>query len=161
MERLNYRAMARMLESNGGKGYFDRGHLPWAPPVCSDAMKSRERAGGGFVSACGAVHWQPYGRGASRDPIDAMEGDWVEVALDRLGHTWRGMRVPFGVDNQAFQRSQVKGRSRAGRLMDIIRRIFFKQIEFGCVLELYWLSSEDNLLADLVSRDQVEEFGTM
>ena len=158
LERLNYRAMAQMLESNGGKGYFDRSHLPWAPPICSDAMKSRERAGGGFVSACGAVHWQPYGRGASRDPIDAMEGDWVEVALDRLGPTWRGKRVPFGVDNQAFQRSQVKGRSRADRLMDIIRRIFFKQIEFGCVLELYWLSSADNLLADLVSRDQVEEF---
>ena len=42
--------------------------------------------------------------------------------------------------------------------MVIIRRIFFKQIEFGCVLELFWLSSADNLLADLVSRDQVEEF---
>ena len=96
--------------------------------------------------------------GASRAPIDEMEGDWVEVALDRLGHTWRGMRVPFGVDNQAFQRSQVRGRSRADRLMTIIRRIFFKQLEFGCVLELFWLSSADNLLADLVSRDQIESF---
>ena len=158
LERLNYRAMAQMLDSNRGKGYFDRGHLPWAPVVCSDAMKSSSRTGGGFVSGCGAVHWQPYGRGASRAPIDEMEGDWVEVALDRLGAGWRGKRVPFGVDNQAFQRSQVRGRSRADRLMDIIRRIFFKQVQFGCVLELFWLSSADNLLADLVSRDKVEEF---
>ena len=158
LERRCYRTMAELLEAGHGRGLFDRSHLPWAPVVFSDASKSSTRAGGGFVSACGACHWQPYGRSAARGCIDELEGDWVELALGRLGEAWRGMRVPFGVDNRAFERSQARGRSRAERLMVIVRRMFFAQLRFDCIVELFWLSSESNLLADLLSRDRIEEF---
>ena len=82
----------------------------------------------------------------------------MECAAERLGAGWRGCRVPFGVDNRAFERSEVRGRSRAERLMFVIRRLFFLQLRFEFVLEMFWLSSEDNLLADLLSRDRLEEF---
>ena len=158
LERTNFRTMGELLEANGGRGWFDRSHLPWAPPIYSDACKSNTRAGGGFVSADGTCHWQPYGRAASRRVIDELEGDWVELACERMCHKWKGMRVPFGIDNQAFQKSQAAARSRAHRLAVIIRRLFFLQLKYNFVLEGFWVSSEDNLLADLLSRNDIERF---
>ena len=158
LERFCYRTAAELLTAGHGRGFFDRSHLPWAPAVMSDASKSARRAMMGFVSACGAMHFQQYGPSAARGCIDELEGDAVEAAAERLGAGWRGCRVPFGVDNQAFERSQARGRSRVERLMVVVRRLFFLQLRFSFVLEMFWLSSEDNLLADLLSRDRLEEF---
>ena len=158
LERNNYRTFAELLEAGHGRGLFDWSHLPVAPIVLSDAAKSRAWTGGGFVSACGRFHYQPYGASASRNPIDELEGDTFEVALERMGPHWRGMRVPFGEDNQAFQLSFVAGRSRVERLMKIVRRTFFLQIKFGCYIDMFWLASEDNFLADFLSRNRLEEF---
>ena len=44
-------------------------------------------------------------------------------------HLWRGCIVPFLIDNQAFQRSGVAGRSRAQRLNELLRELFILQIE--------------------------------
>ena len=71
---------------------------------------------------------------------------------------WGARRVPFGVDNTAFQRSHERGGSRAKRLHVQIRRIFFEQIKHGSIVEMYWLSTDDNLLADLLSRKRLESF---
>ena len=158
MERNNYTTFALLLEHGQGLGLFDMSELPVAPVTLSDAARSRAWSGGGFVSACGCHHWQPYGSSASRKPIDEMEGDWFRLALERLGKKWAGKRVPFGVDNQAFQLSHFAGRSRAERLMNIIRHTFFLQLKYGCYIDMFWLSSAANLLADLLSRNRIEEF---
>ena len=158
LERLNFRIFGGLLEENHGRGLFDMSHLPVAPMCMSDASKSRDCTAGGFVSACGRFHWQPYGTSAARKPIDELEGDWFRLALERLGESWRGKRVPFGVDNQAFQFSQIAGRSRAERLMRIVRDTFFLQLKYECYVDMFWLSSEDNYLADLLSRARLEEF---
>ena len=66
--------------------------------------------------------------------------------------------VPFGLDNMAFQRSAAKGRSRAPRLNDLLRGLFVLQIQHDCVLSTFWLSSEENELADDLSRDREDRF---
>ena len=68
------------------------------------------------------------------------------------------MLVPFGCDNRAFQLSHVAGRSRALRLQRILRRVFFFSVKWECYIDMFWLASEDNVLADLLSRDRLEEF---
>ena len=45
--------------------------------------------------------------------IDILEGDVVVEAVRDLGHLWHRKVVTFRVDNSAFQRSAVKGWSRA------------------------------------------------
>eukprot|EP00965_Chrysotila_dentata_P147895 4882242-Pleurochrysis_carterae.AAC.1 len=89
---------------------------------------------------------------ARRQPTDWLEGDTVLVALANLGHMWRGCVVPFNVDNSAFQRSAVKSWSRAERLAVQVRQLFMLQLDFGCVLEINWISTADNVFADARSR---------
>ena len=90
--------------------------------------------------------------------IDFLEGDTVVRAIEELGHLWYGCLVTFKVDNTAFQKSAQKGRSRVDRLNDLVREIFHLCIKFNCVVLFEWISSEDNLLADHLSRDRELEF---
>ena len=71
---------------------------------------------------------------------------------------WYGCIVTFKVDNTAFQKSAQKGRSRVERLNDLVREIFHLCIKFNCVILFEWISSEDNLLADHLSRDRELDF---
>ena len=58
-----------------GRGYYSYNNFPVAPGVRSDASRSREYTGGGFLSQCGrALYWR-YGPHAARKPIDYLEGD--------------------------------------------------------------------------------------
>eukprot|EP00965_Chrysotila_dentata_P142080 4696485-Pleurochrysis_carterae.AAC.1 len=66
---------------------------------------------------------------------------------------WRICLVPFNVDNPAFQqRSAVKSWSRAERLAAQVREFFVLQLDFGCVLEINWISTSDTAFADALSR---------
>ena len=85
-------------------------------------------------------------------------GDTVVACVEHMGHLWRGKRVPIGVDNKAFECSGEKGRSKAPRLNILIRELFYLQLRFECVLDFFWLSSLDNLLADHLSRDRESSF---
>jgi len=99
-----------------------------------------------------------YGRHAAHKPIDFLEGDVVTVCVEQEGHSWSGCIVPMGVDNKAFELSGEKGRSKAPRLNELLRELFARQVEFNCVLDFFWLSSADNLLADYLSRDRERQF---
>ena len=99
-----------------------------------------------------------YSSRASRRLIDFLEGDTVVRAIEELGHLWYGCIVTFKVDNTAFQKSAQKGRSRVDRLNDLVREIFHLCIRFNCVILFEWISSEDNLLADHLSRDRELDF---
>ena len=79
-------------------------------------------------------------------------------AMEELGQTWSGFQVPFAIDNTSFQQSVAKGRSRAQRLNVLVRAAYTLQIKYNFILMSYWISSEDNLLADHLSRDREEDF---
>ena len=66
--------------------------------------------------------------------------------------------MPFGVDNQAFQMSAVKGWSHAERLQNLVVMLFRAQLHGDFVLRFFWLASADNHLSDHLSRDREAEF---
>ena len=156
--RADFRLVADFLTLNLGRGYYSYEGFRRAPEVRSDASKSKTLVAGGFVSACGAYCWWRYGTAAKRKLIDYLEGDTVVEAVRRMCVRWRQCVVPFGVDNSAFQRSAAKGRSSVDRLNDLVRELFALMVEHHFILDFFWLSSEDNLLADDLSRDREEAF---
>ena len=74
-------------------------------------------------------------------------------SVESQGPTWAGKLVRYKMDNQAFQKSAVKGRSRAERLNLLLKRLFVLQILHNCLLLFEWVSSGDNEMADLLSRE--------
>ena len=156
--RDDFRWLHRLLNLNMGKGFYSLANFGRAPECRTDASKSHGYAGGGWVSKCGRYSFFKYGSRASRQPIDHLEGDTVVDCMECMGRHWKHMLVPLGIDNMAFQRSLAKCRSKAPRLNTLIRECFALMVQFQCILDTFWLSSEDNLLADHLSRDREWEF---
>ena len=151
-------AIHDLLQLNMGRGYFSYDRFGRAPPVWTDASKSARYSGGGYVSACGAYRWWRYGSSASRQPIDFLEGDAVVLCAEDLGPGWYRCVVPIYLDNTSFERSASKGRSRAERLNDLLRRLFALSLKYECVFEFHWLSTHVNKHADALSREDGEQW---
>jgi len=152
LARSDIAALIEILTANHGRGYFDTGHLPVAPGIYTDAMKNDARAGWGWCSECGRHDAGVYGRSQRRKPIDELEGDAVLRAVNALGPSLRGMRVPVYIDNSAFQLSFTKGWSKAVRLTKIVKKLYLASASFGCVFSPVWISTHDNVGADALSR---------
>ena len=152
-ERRDYRFLYDILSMNSGRGYYTFERFSEGPTINSDASRSRRYSGGGWVSSWGPFDWWIYGTAARKKPIDFLEGDTVIHCVETQGQTWARRWIPFGVDNQSFMKSAVKGRSRAERLNLLLKRLFVLQVRFDCLLRFFWLSSEDNELADDLSRE--------
>ena len=150
-ERLDFRCLRELLQRNLGRGFFSLDQFGEAPVVDTDASKSRAYTGGGYASRCGRYRFFRYGAAAQRHMIDFLEGDVVVEAVRDLGHLWHRMVVTFRIDNSAFQRSAVKGWSRAERLTLLLRRLFELCVQFECVLCFVWLSTKENVYADALS----------
>jgi hypothetical protein len=156
--RADILSVARILESNLGRGYFDYSHMSWAPAVYTDAMKDGSVAGWGWCSLSGHYDYGVYGSSQRRRFIDALEGDAVLRAATALGVSWKGLRVPIYIDSKSFQLSLAKGRSTAERMNGIIRQLFELSVSLDCVLVPIWLSSIDNVGADALSRNDLIRF---
>ena len=156
--RLDMRLLADVLEANLGRGYFSYDHFEWAPPVFTDASKEASFAGGGFFSADGAYDYWEYGRSDRRKHIHTLEGDAVLRAARALAPRWRHKRVPIFIDNSSFQLSFKKGRSRAPELNRILRELFWISAKFDCIFVPNWISTDDNICADALSRGQLQRF---
>ena len=151
-ERLDFRCLRELLQRNLGRGFFSLDQFGEAPVVDTDASKSRAYTGGGYASRCGRYRFWRYGAAAQRNMIDFLEGDVVVEAVRDLGHLWHRKVVTFRIDNSAFQKSAVKGWSRAERLTLLLRRLFELCMQFECVLCFEWLSTRANVYADALSR---------
>ena len=157
-ERSDYLFVHDLLELNLGKGYYRYDDFSTAPCMLSDAMTCRGRSGGGWVSACGMYDHFTYGASASKKCIDELEGDVVLRACADMCGRWHKKMVPFGIDNMAFQRSSVKGRSGAPRLNVLLRGLFVLQVKYTFILDSFWLSTHANFLADDLSRGRIDHF---
>ena len=149
-------AICDLLRLNMGRGYFSYDQFGRAPAVWTDASKSARYAGGGYVSACGAYRWWRYGSSMARQPIDFLEGDAVVLCAEDLGRGWYRCVVPIYLDNTAFERSATKGRSKAERLNELLRRLFALSLTYECIFEFHWLSTHVNKHADALSREDGE-----
>jgi hypothetical protein len=155
--RADFRAVGDLLQLNMGKGFFSLDQFGTAPTVDTDASRSRAYSGGGYASRCGRYRWWQYGHAAARNPIDYLEGDAVVLAIEDLGRYWRRKIVVFRIDNTSFQRSAVKGWSRAPRLSLLMRRLFHLGITFECIFQFSWLPTKVNVFADALSRPDGEQ----
>ena len=152
-ERLDYRFFYDILTLNLGRGYFTTDRFKEGPSVYSDASRSKRYAGGGWCSSAGPYDWWRYGTAAAKKPIDFLEGDTVVHCIESQGPSWRQQWIPFGIDNQSFEKSAQKSWSRAERLNLLLKRLFVLQIKFDCLIRFFWLKSEDNSMADPLSRE--------
>ena len=150
------RTLHRLLSENLGCGFFSTDRFSRAPVVDTDASKSKAYVGGGYFSRSGHYRFWEYARSARRELIDFLEGDVVVTAMRDLGHLWAEKVVRFRVDNQAFQKSAVKGNSRASRLSTLLREVFSLSIGFRCIFEFDWLASAENVFGDGLSRPEPE-----
>ena len=154
-ERLDYHFLRDMIKLNMGKGYYSFANFTTVPVILSDASDSRKYSGGGWVWAAGLYDWFVY---KGRQPIDWKEGDTVLRACEALGPLWKGCIVPFGIDNSVIERSVAKGRSGVERLNELMKHLFILQVQYGFILSPFWICSEDNFLADDLSRNREELF---
>ena len=155
--RDNFLYCGQLLKAAVGRGYYSYANFRSAPPVWTDASKSKAYTGGGFVSACGRYDFWQYGAKAQRKFIDYLEGDTVTVACRRLAHLWRGCVVSLYCDNKSFQASAAKGRSKAERLNSLVQELFLLMIKYDFILHVIWISTNDNVNADALSRVDGEE----
>ena len=147
-----------ILRSNHGQGYFDTSHLPWFPSIWTDAMKDDSTAAWGWCCADGEYDYGMYNRNKGRRFIDELEGDAVERAMSAIGHRAQNTRVPIYIDNSSFQQSLKKGWSKAERLTEIIKKLYELSVKFNCVIVPIWISTNDNIGADSLSRGEMDKF---
>ena len=157
-ERVDYAFLHDLLKFNQGRGYYSFDGFPDGPGFRGDASKSRSGARGGWVCEDGYYDFYRYGGAASRKPIDFLEGDTVLRCCADNAHRWRDRQIAGGIDNSAFELSAEAGRSRSSRLNDVLRGTFVLQLQYNFIFQPYWLSSEDNYLADDLSRDREPSF---
>ena len=100
--------------------------------------------------------WYVYGTNAAKSPIDRLEGDTVVSAVETLAHKWYRKVVTIHIDNSAFQLSARKGWSRADRLNDLLKTLFFLCVKYNCVIDFVWIPTAQNILADALSRKESE-----
>ena len=77
-------------------------------------------------------------------------------AVETLAHKWYKKIVVIHIDNSAFQLSARKGWSRADRLTDLLKTLFFLCVKYECVIQFVWIPTAENILAD-ACREQAAE----
>ena len=160
-ERSDYALLAELLRLNMGRGFYRHDDfIAGRATAFSDASKAPGYAGGGYVTrgVRNCYHYFKYGSRAARKPIMVLEGDSALKCGSDMGYLWRGLVVEFGVDNTSFMGSISKGYSRSSDLVTICKRWFILQVRHCFLVNWFWVSSEDNLLADHLSRNREEDF---
>ena len=157
-ERTAWRFVHDILDLNLGRGYFSYDQFKSGPVVYTDASKSGRYSGGGYVENDGTADYWVYGSSAAKEPIDWAEADTVLEAARRSCYKWYNCIVDFYVDNTAFEQSGEAGRSRVERLNYILISLFLLQISFNFIIRYHYVPSEENVLADHLSRGRIAQF---
>ena len=156
--RRDLTLLADVLEANLGRGYFSYDTFEWAPAVYTDASKEARFAGGGYFSEDGHYDFWEYSPSERREHIHTLEADAVLRAARDLAPNWSRKKVPFYIDNSAFQLSFKKGRSKSPELNNVLRELFWISCKFDCIFVPRWISTDRNVLADALSRQQLQRF---
>ena len=157
-ERSDYRFVHDLLRFNQGRGYYSYDGFDIGPEMRSDASKSRDYTGGGWVTQDGHYDFFRFGGSAARKPIDFLEGFVYLEGLAANAHRWSNLFIPAALDNMAFELSLEAGRSRVDRLNDILRGSFVLQLQYNCIVGPYWLGTLENVHADDLSRNREAHF---
>jgi len=87
----------------------------------------------------------------TREHINTKEIRAVEQALLHWGQKWTGRRVTIHTDNRAVAHGIANSTIR-GASMDVLRRCLLLAAQYDLEIEVNWISTHDNTLADALSR---------
>ena len=102
-----------------------------------------------------ALTWPPDATAAAACSMTWLEMLPVLAAMLVWSGEWRGRRVRLYCDNMGVIAIWRRGWSHNSLLMDAIRHLLFLSAAAGCVLELAYIPSADNTVADALSRGQL------
>ena len=156
--RGDWEQLRAQLEENAGRGYYRFDDFLPGGEAFTDASKQKRFAGGGYCHSSGCYRFWYYGAARKRHFIDALEGDAVLVFAEDMGPTLSGCIVVVHVDNSAFQQSAVKGWSHADRLNHVLRLLLACSVKHNFIMIFEWISTDLNVLADALSRDNEIKF---
>ena len=108
------------------------------------------------------THWV-YGEWPVEFDSPEFSIQWKELfpiylACYIWGHEWAGKKILFLTDNEAITFIWQRQTSKCKKLMNLVRKIFFIAAEYDFILSLKHISGHYNILADLLSRLQVQKF---
>ena len=86
----------------------------------------------------------------TREHINTKEMRAVEQALLHWGRTWKHHRVVIHTDNRAVAHG-IENRTIRGASMDVLRRCLLLAAENDLEIEVKWISTKENSLADALS----------
>ena len=93
----------------------------------------------------------PSPRVHAREHINTEEKRAVEQILLYMGKSWEGKRLVMHTDNRAVSHGLVNGTIR-GASMTVLRWCLLLATEYDLELEPIWISTNENALADVLSR---------
>jgi len=84
----------------------------------------------------------------------------VEQALLYWGKSWRGKKVVMHIDNRAVAYA-VENRTMRGASMTVLRRCLLLAAEHDLDLRTRWIPTQENTLADALSRFNYEKIANL
>ena len=108
-----------------------------------------------------AGSWRDHPFPVSSHALSYLELYPVVTSAILWGHTWSAKRVVFMVDNEGLVAIMNKGRSQCPAINSLMRRLVVVATLRNFTFRACWLSTKSNLLADLLSRGQLDLFQTL
>ena len=127
-----------------------------ADPACTDACGGKKSAGA-WVTPTG-FEWWPYTGKEKKAIIAWQEGEAVHRYIRKNTAQLSTKIAPIHIDNTTFLGALRRGFSTNRKICDLVQRILLLCYEHDIYLDLYYISSADNILADAASRQYWETF---
>lgn len=102
----------------------------------------------------------PTTRMQTREHINTLEMRAVEQAFLYWGEAWKGKKVVLHVDNRAVAHGLENGTIR-GASMHVLRRCCLLATEHDIELEMQWIPTQENALADALSHLDVQKIADL
>jgi hypothetical protein len=107
-------------------------------------------------------------QGAWPDNLDILGTDKLSMALLEIypivvsahiwGHLWQRKRILFHCDNISTVQIIRKRRSKSPMIMKLLRRLTWISAQYCCEILAEYVPGKDNLIADALSRFQMDKF---
>ena len=124
-------------------GYGAYSNRDWVAGPWDETNKWAKRLGHHYAGTTEVV---------SEENINVLEMFPILQAAKRWGQEWRDRRICAVTDNTQVMWGLRKGRSKNSFSMEWIREIFWLSVEHNFIIDSVYISTDDNILCDSLSR---------
>ena len=125
-------------------------------PACTDACGGKQPVAA-WVTPSGFKFWKITGK-KKKHMIALIEGYGVQEYIDDNATLLADTIAPMYIDNTTFLNSLRRGYSRNDQLNKLVQQCLLTCYNHDILLDLYYISSKDNILADAASRQRWDIF---